>query len=75
MGLAQNAVQHTADGDPIWLGSDSDRLTARLWVRDTGPGVAADDQARIFDKFERVDPSEAGGTSDAERNTGRMGGR
>jgi signal transduction histidine kinase len=57
MGLAQNAVQHTADGDPIWLGSDADRLTARLWVRDTGPGVAPEDQVRIFDRFARAGAS------------------
>jgi two-component system OmpR family sensor kinase len=57
MGLAQNAVQHTDDGDPIWLGSDADRREARLWVRDTGPGVAADDQERIFDRFARAGAS------------------
>jgi signal transduction histidine kinase len=54
MGLAQNAVQHTADGDPIWLGSEVDRREARLWVRDSGPGIGADDQERIFARFSRA---------------------
>jgi two-component system, OmpR family, sensor kinase len=54
MGLAQNAVQHTADGDPIWLGSDADRDNVRLWVRDSGPGVALEDQERIFERFARA---------------------
>ena len=54
MGLAQNAVQHTADGDPIWLGSEVDHRTARLWVRDSGPGIGPDDQERIFHRFARA---------------------
>jgi signal transduction histidine kinase len=33
-----------------------------LIIADQGKGISAEDQARIFDKFERVDPSEAGGT-------------
>ena len=41
MGLAQNAVEHTREGDPIWLGSAADGGEARLWVRDAGPGRAA----------------------------------
>ena len=36
------------------------------WPRSSSPtrarGIAPEDQARIFDKFERVDPSEPGGT-------------
>jgi two-component system OmpR family sensor kinase len=54
MGLAQNAVQHTAEGEPIWLGSEANHREARLWVRDEGPGIAAEDQPRIFDRFARA---------------------
>ncbi len=57
MGLAQNAVQHTSEGDPVWLGSDVNRHEARLWVRDSGPGVAAEDQERIFSRFARASAS------------------
>jgi signal transduction histidine kinase len=57
MGLAQNAVQHTEPGDPIWLGSDRAGSEARLWVRDSGPGVAAEDQERIFSRFARASAS------------------
>ena len=38
MNLADNAVRHTRDGDPIWLGSSMVGDQARLWVRDEGPG-------------------------------------
>jgi signal transduction histidine kinase len=54
MGLAQNAVQHTESGDPVWIGTEADRRETRLWVRDAGPGVAAEDQQRIFARFARA---------------------
>ena len=54
MGLAQNAVQHTADGDAIWIGTGVDAGEASLWVRDSGPGVAREDQERIFERFARA---------------------
>jgi two-component system OmpR family sensor kinase len=54
MQLAQNAVQHTAPGDRIALGSQIRNGTARVWVADSGPGVPADEQARIFDRFHRA---------------------
>jgi two-component system, OmpR family, sensor kinase len=57
MGLAQNAVQHTEDGDPIWIGTEADHREARLWVRDSGPGIGADDQERIFERFARASAS------------------
>lgn len=54
MGLAQNAVQHTQDGDAIWIGSTVEGDEASLWVRDGGPGVAEEDQARVFERFARA---------------------
>jgi signal transduction histidine kinase len=52
--LAQNAVQHTRPGDEIALGSSLDGGELRLWVRDSGPGIAADDQERVFERFARA---------------------
>jgi two-component system, OmpR family, sensor kinase len=57
IGLAQNAVQHTEDGDAIWIGSAADSREAWLWVRDTGPGVPFADQERIFERFSRTQAS------------------
>jgi two-component system, OmpR family, sensor kinase len=54
MQLAQNAVQHTTPGDRIALGSQLRNGTARVWVADSGPGVPADEQERIFDRFHRA---------------------
>ena len=57
MGLAQNAVQHTADSDPIWIGSAADGAEGRLWVRDSGPGVSPEDADHIFERFARASTS------------------
>jgi two-component system, OmpR family, sensor kinase len=53
MNLAHNAVQHTGPGDRIALGSAAEGRVARLWVSDSGPGVAPGEAARIFDRFAR----------------------
>lgn len=54
MNLAQNAAQHTTQGNVIALGSVINRGTVRFWVRDTGEGIAPADQQRIFKRFARA---------------------
>ena len=53
--LAANAVRHTTPDQVIAVGSsvDESMATVRLWVRDGGPGVALDEQERIFERFFR----------------------
>jgi signal transduction histidine kinase len=51
--LCDNACQYTATGDRIIVGSRIDDDTLRFWVRDTGPGISAEDQTRIFERFSR----------------------
>jgi two-component system, OmpR family, sensor kinase len=53
MNLAHNAVQHTGEDDTIAFGSSGDEHEVRLWVRDTGTGISAEDQAKIFGRFTR----------------------
>jgi len=50
--LLSNAVKF-GDGGPIDVRVERNGMTARVRVRDRGPGVAEADRARIFERFER----------------------
>jgi len=54
--LAANAARHTTDGDVVALGSEIRGTEVRFWVRDSGPGVSADERERIFERFYRGRP-------------------
>ena len=53
MNLAHNAVAHTSDDDEIGIGASSTEHEAPIWVRDTGTGIPASEQRRIFSRFSR----------------------
>jgi signal transduction histidine kinase len=54
MNLAANAVQHTAPGTRITLGSAIRNASLQIWVSDAGTGIADADQQRIFGRFSRA---------------------
>lgn len=60
--LIGNAVRYSPEGGMVWIRTERDGNQAAVIVADQGRGIAADDLARIFDKFERVDTSEPGGS-------------
>lgn len=62
MNLLTNAIRYSPDGGQVWIRLEREGDLAAVIVADQGRGIAADDQARIFEKFERVDPDEPGGT-------------
>jgi len=51
--LAANAAAYTEPHCEVAIGSAVTDGHARLWVRDEGPGIALDEQQRIFDRFAR----------------------
>ncbi len=55
MNLLDNAVKYTAPGGEICVALALHNGSARIVVTDTGFGIPAEDQARIFDRFYRVD--------------------
>jgi signal transduction histidine kinase len=52
-GLLSNAFKFTPAGGEVALAARRDSEGVTLSVSDTGPGVPAEDRARIFGKFER----------------------
>jgi heavy metal sensor kinase len=61
--LGENAIKYTPSGGTVELALSQDDAVAKLTVRDTGPGIAPEEQTRIFDRFYRGDPArERGGT-------------
>ena len=50
--LAQNATKHTNPEDTIAIGSAIDKNYLRLWVCDTGTGIAEQEQEKIFQRFQ-----------------------
>ncbi|MGW4489141.1 sensor histidine kinase [Amycolatopsis sp. NPDC004368] len=63
--LLANAAVHTPSGTQVWLSVGVVDSFAVIRVEDAGPGIAPEDQRRIFDRFFRVDNSRtrsAGGT-------------
>ncbi|MGZ8283613.1 MAG: sensor histidine kinase, partial [Allosphingosinicella sp.] len=62
MNLITNAIRYTPEDGQVWIRLDREGDLAAVIVADQGKGIAAEDQQRIFDKFERVDPGEPGGT-------------
>lgn len=59
--LIGNAVRYSPRGGMVWLRLDRGEGIVSVTVADQGRGIAREDQARIFDKFGRVDASEPGG--------------
>lgn len=56
--LVANANQHTPATGTIAIGSSRSRKNIRFWVRDTGKGISAADQKRIFERFARGSTTE-----------------
>jgi signal transduction histidine kinase len=64
--LVSNAIQYTPQNGKVTIRLDRDDHHALIQVQDTGIGIPAQDQRRIFERFYRVN-------SDRSRETGGSG--
>ncbi len=60
--LVGNAIRYSPDGSVIKLRVSAEPGFSRISVTDHGDGIAAEDQERIFEKFERLGRSGDGGS-------------
>jgi signal transduction histidine kinase len=71
-----NAIKFTTEGS-ITMGYDVEDSHVRLWVSDTGRGIAKDDQERIFERFVKIDeyvPGTGLGLSVVKSHVQQLGG-
>jgi signal transduction histidine kinase len=53
--LIENAVKYSPEGGEVRVSAAARNGAVQIDVRDSGPGIPRDQQARIFEKFGRVD--------------------
>lgn len=53
--LVSNAIKFNRDGGKVTLGSSSDGIHSWFLIRDSGIGLSAEDQERVFERFFRAE--------------------
>jgi two-component system OmpR family sensor kinase len=61
--LTANAIQYTPQGGDVYVSLEQIKDQARVIVRDTGPGIPAEDLPHIFERFYRAEKSRTRGKS------------
>ena len=62
LNLLTNAIRYSPDGSMIWLRLERESNRAQIVVADQGNGLSAEEQPRVFEKFERLGRSGDGGS-------------
>lgn len=62
LNLIGNAIRYTPEGSQVWVRVECRDDRAQVVVADQGQGLSADEQARVFEKFERLGRSGDGGS-------------
>lgn len=60
--LIGNAIRHSPPQSAIWIRGETQGGRTSIVIADQGPGIPAGDQARIFEKFTRLDHSDSSGS-------------
>jgi len=59
LNLLSNAVKFTPDGGSVSVTARPKDATLEVSVADTGPGIAPEDQAAVFEEFKQIGPASA----------------
>ncbi len=59
--LLSNALRYTPRGGTVRVGASSSDGRLLVWVRDSGPGIAADALPHVFDRFYKSEESRGAG--------------
>jgi len=62
LNLVGNAIRYSPDNSQIWIRLEGEGARARVIVADQGPGISAEQQTKVFTKFERLGRSDAAGS-------------
>ena len=63
--LIENAISYSEPGSQVGIGCAAKGPLAEIVITDSGAGISAENQERVFERFYRIDPSrsrETGGT-------------
>ncbi len=52
--LISNALKFTPEGGSVTVTAEQDKQDVRISVKDTGPGIPADQQKRVFDRYTQL---------------------
>lgn len=62
LNLLGNAIRYTPGNSQVWIRLEGEGSRARVIVADQGPGLSAEQQEKVFEKFERLGRSGDGGS-------------
>ncbi|WP_338425404.1 sensor histidine kinase [Sphingopyxis kveilinensis] len=62
LNLLGNAIRYSPDDSQIWIRVDREGDRAMVTVADQGQGIDAGQQAKVFEKFERLGRTDSGGS-------------
>ena len=62
LNLVGNAIRYSPANSQVWIRLEGEGGRSRVIVADQGPGLSNDQQARVFEKFERLGRSDESGS-------------
>lgn len=60
--LVENGLKYTPAGGQVMLSASQANGVAEVVISDTGPGISAEEQSRVFERFYQADKSRRGGS-------------